>query len=322
MQQIPESQSQSEDSSSMAYRYRSWAERNGFSNWVLAIGWIIAAFFLFQITAAVVALVLIGINGGLSADPSQPMAMMTENLDLLFIGNSTGQILFLGLATWFWSRLHTSAENRPAFMRFNFDSHTLGNMLIAGLLIIFIQPLVWFLAWLNAFLPVPEFFSNMQSSQMQMIENFLKGDHILWLTLFHVALVPAVCEEVLYRSYVLRSFERSWSIWPAIIVSGLFFGMYHLQLSNLLPLASIGMVLAYITWVTRSVFPAMAAHFVNNAGSVLLGKFYPEFAFAEMSPESKPPVWAVIISLAISANIVYWMYQQHINKSARGGEYV
>ncbi|NIT60377.1 MAG: CPBP family intramembrane metalloprotease, partial [Aliifodinibius sp.] len=68
-------------------------------------------------------------------------------------------------------------------------------------------------------------------------------------------------------------------------------------LSNLLPLASIGMILAYITWITRSIFPAMAAHFVNNGGSVLVGTYYPESAFAEMTPESMPPIWAVIMSL-------------------------
>src|SRR5699024_2794988 len=150
---------------------------------------------------------------GVSGDSFGSMEMLTEHINLLFVGNSTGQILFLGLATWLWVRLHTSAKNRPTFMRFNYNKDTPRNMLIAGLLIVFIQPLMWFLVWLNAFLPVPEFFSGMQSSQMEMIENFLRGDHNMWLTLFHVALVPAICEEVLYRSYVLRAFEKSWSIW-------------------------------------------------------------------------------------------------------------
>lgn len=301
--------------------HRSWAERNGFADWILAVGWIIVAFVLFQVVASIVAFTLIIGQSGGDLNLVGSVEMLTEHINLLFIGNSAGQIVFLGLATWFWVRLHVSAQNRPTFMRFKYDKNTPRNMLIAGLLIVTIQPLIWFLAWLNAFLPVPDFFSDMQSSQMEMIENFLKGDHNIWLTLFHVALVPAVCEEVLYRGYVLRAFQKSWSIWPAIIISGLFFGMYHVQLSNLLPLASIGIILAYITWTTRSIFPAMAAHFVNNGGSVLVGKYYPESAFAEMTPESMPPVWAVIISLAISANIVYWLYNQHKKRTAGGGFY-
>ena len=169
MQQTPKDQELSDDNSSSRSHHRSWASRNGFADWVLAIGWIIAAFFLFQVTASVVALVLIGMQGGLGANASDPMAMLADHIDLLFIGNSAGQILFLGLATWFWSRLQTSRGERPEFMRFNFWGDTVQSMLIAGLLIVVMQPLVWFLSWLNAFVPVPDFFSTMQSSQIEMI---------------------------------------------------------------------------------------------------------------------------------------------------------
>lgn len=291
--------------------YTSWAERNGFSHWVLALIWIIAAFMLFQVTASVIALALIGMEGGLSSDPSEAMKLMMDNLDLVFIGNSTGQILFLGLATWFYARLHTSRSAHKVFMRFNFRSDTLRYMLLAVVLLVAGQPVIWFLSWLNTLIPLPDAFANIQTSQMEMIENFLQSDHIMWLTLFHVAVVPAICEEVLYRSYVLRAFEKSWGIWPAIIISGLLFGLYHMQLSNLFPLAAIGILLAYITWVSKSVLPAMAGHFANNGGSVLYGTYYPESAFAEMTPESMPPIWAVSISLVITSYIVYWMYNQY-----------
>src|SRR5699024_3915433 len=242
----------------------SWAERSGFADWALALLWIVIAFVLFQVTASVIALWLIGMQEGLSSDPSEMMAMMTENLDLVFIGNSTGQILFLGLATWFYVRLQTPRAARKPFMRFSIQNDTLQYTLLAAFLVVAGQPVIWFLSWLNALVPMPETFTDIQSSQMEMIEQFLRGDHVLWLTLFHVSVVPAVCEEVLYRSYVLRSFEKSWGIWPAIVISGLLFGLYHLQLSNLLPLATLGMLFAFITWVSRSILPAMAAHFVNN----------------------------------------------------------
>ena len=291
--------------------YQSWAERNGLSDWALALLWIVAAFILFQATASVVAVALVLMKGGISADANEMMSQLTENLDLLFIGNSTGQILFLGLATWFFTRLHTSKKGRKKFLRFSVQPDTLQKSAITVVLIIVIQPTIWFLSWINAFIPVPEVFSNMQNTQMQMIENYLRGDHLLMLTLFHVGLVPAICEETLYRGYVMRAFQKSWGIWPAIIVSGLLFGLYHIQLSNLIPLATLGMLFAYITWVSESIIPAIIAHLVNNGGSVLVGTYYPESAFAEITPESMPPLWAVIISLLITAYIVYWMYGQN-----------
>lgn len=305
--------------SSQAEFYRSWAERNGFSDWSLAIFWIIIAFIGFQFTAAIVALVLLMVNRGGSLNAAEVTQALTENLDLLFIGNTSGQILFLGLATWFFARLHTSKANRPEFLRFSAHSNTYSMLGLTFVLILAIQPTIWFLGWLNAFLPVPDMLSEFQSSQMQMIENFLRGDHLLVLTLFHVGVVPAICEEVLYRGYVMRAFEKSWGILPAILISGLLFGLYHVQLSNLLPLATIGIILGYVTWVSESIYPAMLAHFVNNGGSVLVGSYYPDMAFAEMTPETMPPIWAVAVSIIISGYLIYFMYQQHKSLSPTGG---
>ncbi|MDX1671793.1 MAG: CPBP family intramembrane glutamic endopeptidase [Balneolaceae bacterium] len=299
---------------------RPWVERNGFAHWAIALIWIVVAFFAFQFFAAIVSVVLILSQGGLEGDPAQVMEAFSDQLDLVFIGNSSGQILFLGFATWVFSRLHTVKGKHRSFMRFHSQKNTPYMIGLTALLIIAAQPGIWFLSWLNAMIPIPEALSQFQDMQMQMIEDYLKGDHLLALTLFHVGVVPAICEEVLYRSYTLRAFEKSWGIWPAIIVSGFLFGAYHLQLANLLPLASIGILLAYITWTSNSIYPAIIAHFINNGGSVLVGTYYPESAFAELTPESMPPLEAVIISLIVSGYLVYLMYKQYQKSQTEGAK--
>jgi len=77
------------------------------------------------------------------------------------------------------------------------------------------------------------------------------------------------------------------------------------------------MLFAYVTWASESIYPAIVAHLVNNGGSVLMGTYYPESAFSEMTPEAMPPVWAVIPSLLITAYIVYWLYNQHTKQPAK-----
>lgn len=290
---------------------QSWAERNGFAHWALALFWIVIAFILFQVSAGVIALVLFIMREGIQGQPN-PQELMNQfmgNLDLMFIGNSFGQIVFLGIATWFFSRLHAVKKEHTAFMRFKTHSNTPRMLVVTAVLIVAAQPVIWFLSWINAQIPVPDFFDTMQSTQMQMIENFLAGDHTVALTLFHIGVVPAVCEEVLYRGYVLRAFEKSWGIWVAIVMSGLMFGLYHVQLTNLLALAFIGMILAYITYASDSIYPAMLAHFINNGSSVLVATFYPNSSIAEMSPETMPPFWALLTGFVLSAWIVYYMYQ-------------
>jgi len=298
--------------------YRSWAERNGFADWAVAILWLIIAFFSFQLISSIIAGIVIGMQVDSSFSMADLEELMLANLDLVFIGNSAGQIIFLGLATLFVTRLHTSRSGRWNFLRFKTDSDTPYMAGATAFLIVAVQPTVWFLAWLNAQIPVPVFFEQMQATQMEMIEQFLSGDHLVWLTLFHVGIVPAVCEEILYRGYVLKALEKSWGILVAIVLSGLLFGLYHLQLTNLLPLATIGMLLGFVTWVSRSIYPAMLAHFINNGGSVLVGTYYPDSALAEITPESMPPLWSLIFSLILSAFLVYFMYQRYQKMPAKG----
>lgn len=319
MDEIPEFQLEKSSQPSSG-PIRSWAERHGFADWALALIWIVVAFVMFQFAALIVTVVLFIATEGIQTnpDPQEIINTFLEHLDLLFIGNSFGQIVFLGLATWFFSRLHTSREQRKNFLRFKIHSDTPRQLGMAALLIVVAQPVIWFLSWVNIQLPVPEFFSDLQTSQLQMIEDYLKGEHVMIITLFHIGLVPAFCEEILYRGYVLRAFEKSWGVWTAILASGFLFGLYHLQLANLLPLASIGIMLAYITYVSDSLYPAMLAHLVNNGGSVIVASYYPDSSVAEMTPETMPPLWALVVGTILTGYLIYYMYQQKQNE--RGEE--
>ena len=289
----------------------SWTQRNGFADAGMALIWIVVAFLAFQVVVGVLAAVAIAMQVEPGLEGADFQELLLANLDIMFIGNSAGQIVFFGIATIFVARLHTSKANLFSFLRLKSYSNTPLMACATAILVVAIQPVIWFLAWLNAQIPVPEFFEMMQLEQMKMIQEYLQGDHILWLTLFHIGIVPAVCEEIMYRGYVMRAFEKTLSIWPAILISGFIFGLYHVQLTNLLPLTAIGIILAYVTWTSRSIYPAMLAHLINNGGSVLVSTYQPEPAFAELTPESMPPLWAVGAGLIVSAYLVYFMYQQY-----------
>lgn len=289
---------------------RSWVERNGFSHWALAMIWIFVVFFLFQITAGIVsALLLILFSGQEFESSTELVQLFTERLDLVFIGNTTGQILFLGLATYLVAHLHTESRERHAFLRFRAFSSTWTFVGIAAVLFVVIQPVIWYLGYLNSLVPVPESFSELQQSQYEMIETFLRSDGAVWMGLIHIAMVPAVCEEIMFRGYVLRAFEKSWGVWPAILASGVLFGLYHLQLANILPLAALGILLALITWLSGSLLPAIAAHFINNGGAVLLATFYPDLAFADISPETAPPIWMLLLSIVLTISLISLLYK-------------
>ena len=87
----------------------------------------------------------------------------------------------------------------------------------------------------------------------------------LLLTLFLMALTPAICEEALFRGPILRGLRARLSPAGAAILTGLLFGIYHLDSWRLLPTAILGVALSGIALASDSIVPAMVAHFVNNA---------------------------------------------------------
>ncbi|MFQ5591307.1 MAG: ABC transporter permease subunit/CPBP intramembrane protease [Phycisphaerae bacterium] len=84
-----------------------------------------------------------------------------------------------------------------------------------------------------------------------------------------VALVPTVCEEILFRGFLLWSLNGPARKWTAIIASAAIFGVFHFYLFRFVVTAALGVVLAYICWQSRSVVPAMVTHFLHNSIGVI-----------------------------------------------------
>jgi len=291
------------------YSMLSWVDRNGFAHWAMALLWLFAALVLFQVVAGV-ALALFLLMSGEISTTDDLMSTLASRADLLFIGNSIGQILFIGLATFLIARAHVVKQSMRSFLRLNWTSKTPRHLVYGAILVVVVQPVIIYLGYLNSLLPIPELFSEMQMSQYEMIENFLTSEGVLLFGLFHIALVPSLCEEVLFRGYILRAFEKSWGIVAGVVVSGIIFGMFHLQLGNILPLATLGILLGLMTWLSGSIWPAVLAHFINNGSAVVLGVNFPELLFSDISAESLPPVWVLVLSILLSGAVIMLMFQQ------------
>lgn len=290
-----------------------WFDRNGFAPWVAAFIWIMVSFILFQLGGGLFAFIGILISPDYDLSP-EIIELISADMDLLFWANTISQIIFLGIGTWIFSKLSVLPEHRWEFFRFKIPSGTWEIAGITAFVILVMQPIVWMLSWLNMQLPMPDPLSEFEQSQMDMIRNFLTGDHILAITLVHVALVPAICEEVLYRGYVLRLLERSWGIWVAIAVCGLIFGLYHIRLTQLIPLAVIGMFLAWVTIKSGSLIPAVVGHFVNNAGSVIAASIQPELMFEDELTTEMPSLWLLMMSIIATSVLLILIH--NIAKSA------
>ncbi len=90
-----------------------------------------------------------------------------------------------------------------------------------------------------------------------------------WQLLFFVAILPGVCEEIAFRGVLLHGLRRQLHPAALVIVVGIIFGVFHVSLFRIAPTAFLGFILASITMLTGSIFPAMMWHALNNAAGIL-----------------------------------------------------
>ena len=64
-----------------------------------------------------------------------------------------------------------------------------------------------------------------------------------WLV-FLVAVTPAICEEIFFRGYVQRTFERTMKA-KSVILVGVIFGLFHVQPLSLVTLSILGIVFGF-----------------------------------------------------------------------------
>jgi sodium transport system permease protein len=99
--------------------------------------------------------------------------------------------------------------------------------------------------------------------------SLLLSDAPLWQIILLVCLVPAVCEELAFRGFILSGLRRIGHKWTAIVLTAAFFGAVHVVLQQSIAAFIVGVVLGYVAVKTGSILPAMAYHFTHNALSVV-----------------------------------------------------
>jgi membrane protease YdiL (CAAX protease family) len=117
-------------------------------------------------------------------------------------------------------------------------------------------------------LPVPK----------QMLEDLRKslvptdGSRGFLATLLLVAVSPAICEECFFRGPILRGLRGRLAPAGAVVLTAVLFGLFHLDVYRLIPTTILGVLLGFIAFESRSIVPAMLAHFCNNAMLITLSR--------------------------------------------------
>jgi sodium transport system permease protein len=145
----------------------------------------------------------------------------------------------------------------------------------------------------NFLYPLPE--NYLEGMQKLMVLNDLP----LPLLLLIIGILPGICEEMLFRGYLIRAFEKS-GIWKAVLISGLLFGIFHLDFFRLLPTTLMGIWLGYLLLKTKSIFVPVIAHALHNSSTVLISQWGENIPLIKnILITDMVPAWLLILSMAI-----------------------
>lgn len=90
------------------------------------------------------------------------------------------------------------------------------------------------------------------------------------LYFFAIVICAPIFEELMFRGLILTSLSKFGS-WFAIIISGILFGLFHMNHQQLFFATAFGIILAYVDLRAKSVIPSIIAHTVFNGYSYVLG---------------------------------------------------
>ncbi len=109
----------------------------------------------------------------------------------------------------------------------------------------------------------------------QTIEMLIQFDSIIanapiWGVLLVLALIPAVCEELVFRGFLFAGLQRDGGHMRAILLTSILFGLSHGVLQQTITASVIGMLLGWLAFRTGGVACTIVFHCVHNSISMLL----------------------------------------------------
>ena len=139
-------------------------------------------------------------------------------------------------------------------------------------------PLITMLAEWNKGMEFPSFLASVEEMMRQMeesakvlTERFLNTSSVgmMFINLFVMAFLPAMCEEMLFRGWLQRILVARVNYHVAIWVVAFVFSAIHFQFYGFVPRMLIGAALGYLYCYMGSLWSPIIAHFTNNAMAVI-----------------------------------------------------
>ncbi|MFQ6103505.1 MAG: type II CAAX prenyl endopeptidase Rce1 family protein [Candidatus Glassbacteria bacterium] len=135
---------------------------------------------------------------------------------------------------------------------------------------------------------------------MQKAFTIQEGESMV-LAFFAFSITPSICEEILFRGFLLQGLLEKFSIWSSIVITGICFGFFHVNIYRFIPTAIIGVILAYVVVSSSSLITGIIYHAVNNAIALTVLNVQYLRRYPWLIEESHIPIPILLISCVVFA---------------------
>lgn len=232
---------------------------------------------------------------------------------LVPIDNLSGQLILSGCLTLIlfallpvaitkWMR----ASTMQVFALHRFHATTLVGAILLGCT-------MWTLAYqVLVFSKGPlQWLEMLNNSKLKELAERLTSETPYLIRIVTLALVPAICEELFFRGFLINTLQKRANLWlRPMLISTFLFAAFHVVVDQSLTLERfpatflLGLVLCGIRLSSGSIFPGMAMHALSNGLLLSLKELDPVLQAIGLNlnveNETALPVWFLMTSLLIS----------------------
>lgn len=185
------------------------------------------------------------------------MDLLTKGWMMILITLLCDMVLMAGFGTWYYFR-ERQYPFRPNY-KSAFSLKNIGCIIVMGVLGQYASNLI---ATLTGVL-IP----SAMDSYEDLAKNFDLSTASPVLMILAVCIVGPIAEELVFRGMIFGKLRRAFSFWPAAIISGLMFGIFHMNIMQGVYASVLGVLLAYVYEKTQTIFGSIFFHIVFNCSS-------------------------------------------------------
>jgi len=114
------------------------------------------------------------------------------------------------------------------------------------------------------------------SAELEKIEGIFKQAPSFGYLVVFIAIIPAICEELAFRGFILSGFRHLGHKWRAIMYSAIFFGLTHAILQQSIIAFIVGILIGYLAVQSGSILPCILFHISHNGLALAFASVIPK----------------------------------------------